>query len=170
MNRKNSSGASMKAYSWNMAVDQRIIALIGLVLLASFVGLCVISISGRARRINKGETVQPSKIGATKNGQPVTKLGEKVTLLQFSSDFCSSCKQTSALLAKIEKSQKGLLHIDLDITDRLDLAKTYSILQTPTILILNSRGEVVSRIAGTPKQATIESEIERLISDDSKQN
>lgn len=146
-----------------MPVDQRFLALAGLVLLASFLGLCVIFISGRARGIKNGEQVDPSQISATKNGQPVTKLGEKVTLLQFSSDFCSSCKQTSALLATIEESQKGLLHIDLDITDRLDLAKTYGILQTPIILVLDSKGKVVSRIVGAPKKATIELEIERLV-------
>lgn len=146
-----------------MPIDQRLLALAGLVTLATFVGLWVISFSGRARRINKGEQVDLSQIGATKNGQRVTKLGEKVTLLQFSSDFCSSCKQTSSLLAKIEHSKKGLLHIDLDISNRLELAKTYSILQTPTILVLNSKGQVVSRIVGAPKLATIESEIERLV-------
>lgn len=146
-----------------MPLDQRILALAGLVLIASFIGFVLISKSGKARRIKNGEQVDLSEIRATKGGNPVTKFGEKITLLQFSSDFCSSCKQTSVLLGNVEKSQKGLLHIDLDIGDRLDLAKTFSILTTPTILILNSRGEVVSRIVGAPKLATIESEIERLV-------
>jgi thiol-disulfide isomerase/thioredoxin len=83
--------------------------------------------------------------------------------LQFSSDFCSSCKQTSVLLESIEKAHEGLLHIDLDLAERLDLAKTFNILTTPTTLILNSKGSVVSRIVGAPKLATIESEIERLV-------
>jgi thiol-disulfide isomerase/thioredoxin len=143
-------------------LDQRLLAIAGLVLLAFFVGFWLISKSGQSRRIKTGEQVSLSEISAIKNGEPVTKLGEKVTLLQFSSDFCSSCKQTSVLLENIEKVQKGLLHIDLDITDRLDLARTFGILQTPTILILNSRGVVVSRIVGAPKQATIESEIAKI--------
>ena len=145
-----------------MPLDQRLLAIAGLVLLAFFVGFWLISKSGQSRRIKTGEQVSLSEISAIKNGEPVTKLGEKVTLLQFSSDFCSSCKQTSVLLENIEKVQKGLLHIDLDITDRLDLARTFGILQTPTILILNSRGVVVSRIVGAPKQATIESEIAKI--------
>lgn len=146
-----------------MPFDQRLLTLAGLVLLASCVGFWLRSKSGRARRKNNGEQVELSEIRPTKNGKLVTKLGEKVTLLQFSSDFCSSCKQTSVLLEKIEKVTKGLLHIDLDISDRLDLARNYNILQTPTILILDSRGQVVSRIVGAPKQATIEFEIERLV-------
>jgi thiol-disulfide isomerase/thioredoxin len=118
--------------------------------------------SGQARKIKNGEQVDLSEIKAIKNGKPVTKLGKDFTLLQFSSDFCSSCKQTSVLLESIEKSREGLLHIDLDISNRLELAKTYSILQTPTILVLNSKGLVISRIVGAPKLATIETEIERL--------
>ena len=146
-----------------MPLDQRILALAGLVLMASFIGFVLISKSGKARRIKNGEQVDLSEIRATKGGNPVTKFGEKISLLQFSSDFCSSCKQTSILLESIEKAHQGLLHIDLDIAERLDLAKTFNILTTPTILILNARGEVVSRIVGDPKLTTIESEIERLV-------
>ena len=147
-----------------MPLDQRILALVVLVLLASIVGVLLVAKSGLARRVKNGEQIQLSNLRATKNGKPVVKLGEKVTLLQFSSDFCSSCKQTSVLLENIEKANEGLLHIDLDIGERLDLAKTFNILTTPTTLILNSKGSVVSRIVGAPKLATIEAEIERLVS------
>jgi thiol-disulfide isomerase/thioredoxin len=146
-----------------MPLDQRIIFLAGLVLIASFVGVLLVAKSGLARKVSKGEQVNLSDLGALKNGKPVVKLGEKLTLLQFSSDFCSSCKQTSVLLESIEKAHEGLLHIDLDLAERLDLAKTFNILTTPTTLILNSKGSVVSRIVGAPQLATIESEIERLV-------
>ena len=145
-----------------MPLDQRFVLLAGLVLVALIVGAFLVAKSGLARRVSNGEQVDLSNLRATKNGKPVVKFGEKLTLLQFSSDFCSSCKQTSVLLGTIEKAQKGLLHIDLDIGERLDLAKTFNILTTPTTLILNSKGSVVSRIVGAPKLATIESEIERL--------
>lgn len=151
-----------------MPLDERFIALIGLVLLATIFGVLLISKSGKARRINNGEQIDLSEIRATKNGKPATKLGKEITLLQFSSNFCSSCKQTSVLLETVEKSREGLLHIDLDITNRLDLAKRYGILQTPTILVLNSRGVVISRIVGAPKQSTIEAEIGRLVNNVSK--
>jgi thiol-disulfide isomerase/thioredoxin len=151
-----------------MPLDQRFLALAGLVLLATFVGLLLISSSGRARRIKNGEQVDLSVISSTKNGNPITKFGENVTLLQFSSNFCSSCKQTSSLLESIEKVHKGLLHIDQDITERLDLAQTFGILKTPTTLVLDSKGIVISRIVGAPKQATIEAEIERLVKNDSR--
>ena len=145
-----------------MPLDQRILLLAGLVLVASIVGVFLVAKSGLARKVSNGEQVSLSDLRAIKDGKPVVKLGEKLTLLQFSSDFCSSCKQTSVLLGNIEKTQEGLLHIDLDLGDRLDLAKIFNILTTPTTLILNSKGSVVSRIVGAPKLATIETEIERL--------
>jgi thiol-disulfide isomerase/thioredoxin len=151
-----------------MPLDQRFIALAGLVLLATFIGLVLMAKSGRARRIKNGEQVDLSVISATKGGNPISKFGENVTLLQFSSNFCSSCQQTSNLLESIEKSQKGLLHIDQDISERLDLAQTFGILKTPTTLVLDSKGIVISRIVGAPKQATIEAEIERLVNNDTK--
>ncbi len=152
----------------HMPLDQRFIALTGLVLLATFIGLVLMSKSGSARRIKNGEQVDLSVISATKGGNPIAKFGENVTLLQFSSNFCSSCQQTSNLLESIEKAHRGLLHIDQDITERLDLAQTFGILKTPTTLVLDSKGIVISRIVGAPKQATIEAEIERLVKNDSK--
>ena len=123
----------------------------------------MISRSGLARKVTNGEQVELSSLRTIKNGKPVAKFGEKLTLLQFSSEFCSSCQQTSVLLESIEKAHTGVLHIDVDITDKLDLAKTFNILTTPTILILNSKGGVVSRIVGAPKLATMESELDRLV-------
>ena len=146
-----------------MPLDQRLLLLTGLVILASIVGIWMISRSGLARRVNNGEQVDLSSLRTIKNGKPVTKFGERLTLLQFSSEFCSSCQQTSVLLENIEKAHTGVLHIDVDITDKLDLAKTFNILTTPTILILNSKGGVVSRIVGAPKLATMESELDRLV-------
>jgi thiol-disulfide isomerase/thioredoxin len=146
-----------------MPIDQRIVLLAGLVLMASLVGVLLVAKSGLARKVNNGEQVDLSDLRATKNGKAVIKLGEKLTLLLFSSDFCSSCTQTTILLENIEKANEGLLHIDLDIAERLDLAKTFNILTTPTTLILDSKGSVVSRIVGAPKLATIEAEIERLV-------
>ena len=146
-----------------MPLDQRLLLLTGLVILASIVGIWMISRSGLARKVTNGEQVDLSSLRTIKNGKPVAKFGEKLTLLQFSSEFCSSCQQTSVLLESIEKAHTGVLHIDVDITDKLDLAKTFNILTTPTILILNSKGGVVSRIVGAPKLATMESELDRLV-------
>ena len=52
-----------------------------------------------------------------------------------------------------------MLHIEVDITNRLDLAKKFHILQTPTTLVLDHSGRITSRIGGAPKQATIDQQL-----------
>jgi thioredoxin-like negative regulator of GroEL len=52
-------------------------------------------------------------------------------------------------------AQPSLVHVDLDATQRLDLAQRLGILRTPTVLLLDPAGRVVSRISGplTAEQA-----------------
>jgi thiol-disulfide isomerase/thioredoxin len=112
-----------------------------------------------AKKISGGELINLAEIGAIKNGEPVTKFGQKVTFLQFSSEFCTACRQTSKLYSELELVHPEILHIEVDITNRVDLANKFNILQTPTTLVLDSRGRVTSRIGGAVKPQTIQHEI-----------
>jgi hypothetical protein len=60
---------------------------------------------------------------------------------------------------QVESHSSDVLHIEVDITNRLDLANKYNILQTPTTLVLDKRGVVQSRIGGAPKQNTLEEQL-----------
>ena len=115
--------------------------------------------TGRARRIVAGQKVNLSELGAFKNGQPVKAFGSKMTFLQFSGEFCTQCPPTARVLGELEAKTPGALHIEVDITNRLDLAKKFNILQTPTTLVLDKNGIVKSRISGAPKTTTLESEL-----------
>jgi thioredoxin-related protein len=59
----------------------------------------------------------------------------------------------------LEAQHDDILHIEVDITNRLDLANKFNILQTPTTLVLDKRGAVTSRIGGAAKPQTIEHEL-----------
>jgi thiol-disulfide isomerase/thioredoxin len=115
--------------------------------------------TGKAKSVKSGELINLAEIGAIKNGIPVTSFGKKVTFLQFSSEFCTACRQTARLYSELEKVHPEIMHIEVDITNRVDLANKFNILQTPTTLVLDSRGRVTSRIGGAVKQQTIEDEI-----------
>jgi thiol-disulfide isomerase/thioredoxin len=142
-----------------MPLESRIALILGLLALGVAAGLIWKSQSGRARKVSGGEQINLAEIGAIKNGQPVTKFGQKVTFLQFSSEFCSACRQTAKLYSELEQVHPEILHIEVDITNRTDLANKFNILQTPTTLVLDSRGRVTSRIGGAVKQQTIQDEI-----------
>lgn len=146
-----------------MPFDAKLVAILGLIALATIAGLTWKLTTGRAKRIKDGLQIDLAKLGATKNGQPVTKFGEHTTFLQFSSETCATCKQTSKLFEELEKTSHGVLHIEVDLTHRLDLAEKFGILQTPTTLVLDSKGIVKSRIGGAPKQSTIDEEIGHFV-------
>jgi len=142
-----------------MSVELRLLLIFGLVALAVLAGLLWRARSGKSRRVSNGEKIDLAALGVIKDGKPVTQFGKKVTFLQFSSEFCTACAQTSKLYAELEKVHPEILHLEIDITNRVDLANKFNILQTPTTLVLDSRGRVTSRIGGAVKQQTIEDEI-----------
>lgn len=142
-----------------MPLDSRLVLIIGLVLLVSATGLIWRARTGRAKKITHGEQINLAEIGATKNGKPVLEFGSRVTFLQFSSEFCTACRQTARLYSELETVHPDVLHIEVDITNRTDLANKFNILQTPTTLVLDSHGRVTSRIGGAVKQQTIQDEL-----------
>lgn len=142
-----------------MSIEARLALVLGLLALGTVAGLIWRSRTGRAKNVQSGELINLAEIGALKNGVPVTQFGKKVTFLQFSSEFCTACRQTARLYGELEQVHPEILHIEVDITNRVDLANEFNILQTPTTLVLDSHGRVTSRIGGAVKQQTIEDEI-----------
>ena len=146
-----------------MQFDLKLVAIVSLLALATVAGLLWQASTGRAKRIKSGLQIDLKDLGAIKDGKPVTNFGEHTTFLQFSSETCATCKQTAKLFEELEKTSQGVLHIEVDLTHRLDLADKFGILQTPTTLVLDSKGIVKSRIGGAPKPSTIEEEIGHFV-------
>ena len=142
-----------------MSPEFRLALLVGLVALALAFGVFWRHKTGRAKAVASGLIVDLGELNAFKNEKPVTKFGKRVTFLQFSSETCASCKQTARLFGELEQTADDVLHIEVDITNRLDLAKKYQVLQTPTTLVLDEKGRVTSRIGGAPKQTTIDQQL-----------
>ena len=142
-----------------MPADIRLAVVVGLIALAGVLGAVWRLRTGKAKAIKAGVLVDLSELGAVKNGRPVTRFGKRVTFLQFSSEVCAACRQTARVFGELEQNSDDVLHIEVDITNRLDLANKYKILQTPTTLVLDQNGGVTSRIGGAPKQETIEDQL-----------
>jgi thiol-disulfide isomerase/thioredoxin len=140
-------------------IETRIALVVAVILAVLALGLFWKSRTGRSKRIANGQQIDLVKLGAVKNGKPVLVFGERMTFLQFSTEFCSQCVQTARVYKDLEQHSDGILHIEVDITNRLDLAKEFNILQTPTTLVLDAAGRVTSRIGGATKAQTIKDEI-----------
>jgi thiol-disulfide isomerase/thioredoxin len=102
---------------------------------------------GQAKKVRNSLQLSATDIGAP--------LGEKATLLQFSSAFCSPCRTTKQLLGKLAPSIPGVAHVEVDAESNLELVRRLDISRTPTTLILNAKGEVKNRVVGVPRQADL---------------
>lgn len=126
--------------------------LIGLVALATILGVVWKLTTGRARR-GSGEFVRLSEVP----------LAGRATLLQFSTEFCAPCKASHHVLHRLANDLPDVQHIDLDVTHRPDIASQFNILQTPTTFVLDHRGAVRARIGGAVRRDVVVAEIERVL-------
>lgn len=86
-------------------------------------------------------------------------LGERVTLLQFSSAFCAPCRATRVVLADVASGDPGVVHLEVDAEKHLDLVRRLGVLRTPTTLILDAQGVERARAAGAPRREAVERSI-----------
>jgi thiol-disulfide isomerase/thioredoxin len=86
---------------------------------------------------------------------PGAELGEKATLLQFSSAFCAPCRATRRTLSEVAALVPGVEHLEVDAEHHLDLVRRLGILRTPTTLVLDASGREVTRAAGAPRKEQV---------------
>lgn len=82
-------------------------------------------------------------------------LGERFTLLQFSSAFCAPCRATRRTLAEVAAAVPGVAHVEIDAEHHLEAVRHLGILRTPTTLILDARGAEITRAAGAPRKEQV---------------
>ena len=86
-------------------------------------------------------------------------LGQRVTLLQFSSAFCSPCRATKTLIKSVVENMNDVVHVEMDAESNLDLVNKLAVKSTPTTIILNRRGQEVGRAVGAPTREQVLSAI-----------
>jgi thiol-disulfide isomerase/thioredoxin len=82
-------------------------------------------------------------------------LGQRATLVQFSTAFCAPCRPTRQLLAQVADMVDGVSHVEVDAAARLDLVRRLRINSTPTVLVLDPRGAILKRASGLPRKADV---------------
>ena len=103
--------------------------------------------SGRVRGRADGTRLDAAELGA--------ELGERATLVQFSSAFCAPCRATRRVLGEVAAVVPGVTHVEIDAEAHLDLVRRLDILKTPTVLVLDADGRVVRRATGQPRKADV---------------
>ena len=82
-------------------------------------------------------------------------LGERATLLQFSSAFCAPCRATRHTLADVANVVPGVVHVEIDAEQHLDLVRALGVLRTPTTVVLDADGREITRASGAPRPAQV---------------
>ena len=84
----------------------------------------------------------------------------RLVLLQFSSAFCRSCRDTRGVLDDVAADLPGLVHRDVDLASRPELVRPLGLDRTPTTLLVDGRGRELLRVSGVPRRAALVSAIE----------
>lgn len=138
-----------------MTIVGALLGLGGLLAVTFGVGLFLRWQQARPRHTVAHEVIQPARLGAER-------LGDSATLLQFSTEMCARCPGVHRTLSEVAGEQPGVLHLDVDLTHRPDIAKHFHVLQTPTTLILDRNGAVQTRIGGIPSRHVLQLELSRI--------
>jgi thiol-disulfide isomerase/thioredoxin len=96
------------------------------------------------------ETREPAPLDGLQHA-----LGERATLLQFSSAFCAPCRATRRVLTDVAGIVPGVAHVEIDAEHHLDLVRRLGITRTPTTLVLDASGREVSRASGAPTRDAV---------------
>lgn len=92
------------------------------------------------------------RVTAADLGRP---LGERATLLQFSSAFCAPCRATRVILADVAGRAPGVAHVEIDAESHLELVRSLGVLRTPTVFVLGADGAITARASGQPRKADV---------------
>ena len=103
--------------------------------------------AGHAELVEDRETVDAAELGAA--------LGERATLVQFSTAFCQPCRATRRVLDEVSSSVPGVAHVEVDAESNLELVRRLDVRRTPTVLVLDAAGRVVRRASGQPRKADV---------------
>jgi thiol-disulfide isomerase/thioredoxin len=82
-------------------------------------------------------------------------LGQRATLVQFSTAFCAPCRATRQILAEVAGMIDGVAHVEIDAESRLDLVRQLDIRRTPTVLVVGPDGRIAKRASGRPRKADV---------------
>jgi len=150
-------------------VGHGVVVLLAVLAAASAFGLWRRRTDGRLRAVEAGPPAEAAATVATtpddgsgaslagflRAGGPDAALGERATLVQFSSAFCQPCRAARAVLADVARAVPGVVHVEVDAESHLDLVRRLGVRRTPTVLVLDRAGRELGRAVGVPRRSSV---------------
>lgn len=114
--------------------------------------LLVAAVYGALRRRRAGALRATPAVTALTEADLGMPLGERATLVQFSSAFCRPCVATRQVLDAVAERMEGVTHVEIDAESHLDLVRRLDVSATPTTLLLDRTGVERRRAGGVPRR------------------
>ncbi len=140
-----------------MTAISAVLIVVSLVVVSTTIGLLFRARQGRVTHRGVETIVKAQDVPG------VERFAAGATLVQFSTKVCAPCRATHTVLEAAASEYANVSHVDIDLTQRPDIAKRFRVMQTPTTLILDSKGRVRARIGGAPRPASVRAEIDRIL-------
>ncbi len=150
----------------NPHMSQGAWVLVAALVLATAFGLLRAARDGRFRGthpVKGGPSTDEHEVSVLHDTDIAHELGERGTLLQFSSAFCAPCRATKRVLTDVAGIVPGVVHVEVDAEHHLELVRRLGVLRTPTTLILDAEGQEVSRASGAPKKDEVLATLARVL-------
>ena len=113
--------------------------------------ISITSVIGLTLRAKKGVIKKRSRFNISEL-EFGGKYGSRLTILQFSTTFCSECRTAKAIVKDVVKDYKEISYVEVDAEANLDLVRRVDIRSTPTTIFLDSQGFEIARAKGAPKR------------------
>jgi len=134
-------------------VPAGLIALAAALAVAVAAGFAWQRANGQLRSVRThGPGAQGSLMTGAELGEP---LGQRATLVQFSTAFCAPCRSTRRILDEVARMTDGVAHVEIDAESHLELVRRLDIRRTPTVLVLGPDGRIAKRATGQPRKADV---------------
>lgn len=87
-----------------------------------------------------------------------------LTLLQFSTRYCASCRGTAQALTGLAAAYPGgtVAHVEVDVTDRPDIVRAHRLTRSPTTLVVDPAGAERARVQGPVRAADLRAVVDGL--------
>jgi len=121
-------------------------SLLPLLLLISLTSVIGLTLRAKKGVIKKGSRLKISEL------EFGGKNGSRLTILQFSTTFCSECRTAKSIVKDVVKDSKDINYVEVDAESNLDLVRRFDIRSTPTTIFLDSKGFEIARAKGAPKR------------------
>lgn len=148
-----------------MTVLVAVAVLVGVLALATVLGVLLRSRTGCAKVVSAGEVVHEGAADAQTSAlAPADSFGTRATLVQFSTPTCARCPATRRQLDAVAAAHDGVTRLEVDLAERPELASRFAVMQTPTVLLLDHQRTVRTRFGGPPRPPELAAALNAVLS------